>query len=61
MTAEELDKLDPIEAFYVKQEERQASLEDSGFDENAIPTQEEILALDPLLDNVYYIEEEIDL
>ena len=59
MTAEELDKLDPIEAFYIKQEERLASLEDGGFEENEIPTQEEILALDPLLDNVYYIEEEI--
>ena len=59
MTAEELDELDPIEAFYVKQEERVISLEDCGFDENEIPTQEEILALDPLLDNVYYIEEEI--
>jgi len=59
MTAEELDELDPIEAFYIKQEERTTSLEDGGFDENEIPTQEDILALDPLLDNVYHIEEEI--
>jgi hypothetical protein len=59
LTAEELDFLDPIEIFYIKQEERLTSLEDGGFDENEIPTQDDILALDPLLDNVYYIEEEI--
>jgi hypothetical protein len=58
MTAEELAELDPIEAFYIKQEERTSSLEESGFDENEIPTQEEVLALNPLFDNVYYIEEE---
>lgn len=61
MTAEELADLDPIEAFYIKQEERMSSLEEGGFDENEIPTQEDILAINPLLDNVYYIEEEAEI
>jgi hypothetical protein len=61
MTAEELDKLDPIETFYIKQEERLASLAEGCFDEESLPSQEEILALNPLLDNVYFIEEEVGI
>ena len=61
MTAKELEELDPIEAFYIKQEERLASLEEGGFDENELITQDELLAMNPLLDNVYYIEEEIGI
>lgn len=58
MTAEELKDLDPVEAFYIKQEERRSFLDEGGFDEESIPSQEDILAINPLLDNVYYIEEE---
>jgi hypothetical protein len=61
LTAEELDSLDPIEAFYVKQEERLASLVEAYVDEEFLPLQEEILALNPLLDNVYFIEEEVGI
>jgi hypothetical protein len=61
ITAEEMENLDPIEAFYIKQAEREARIAEASFDEEDIPTQEEILALNPLLDNVYYIEEEAGL
>jgi hypothetical protein len=58
MTAEELKDLDSVEAFYIKQEERLSSLQEDGFDEELLPSQEELLALNPLLDDVYFIEEE---
>lgn len=61
ITAEEMENLDPIEAFYIKQAEREARIAEASFDEEDIPTQEEILALNPILDNVYYIEEEVGL
>lgn len=50
---------DPIELFYIKQVEREARFAEASLDEDDFISQEEILALDPLLDNVYYIEEEI--
>lgn len=49
---------DPIEAYYIKQANREARLAEACLDEEDFPTQEEIIALNPLLDNVYYIEEE---
>jgi hypothetical protein len=49
---------DPIEAYYIKQANREARLSEASLEEEDFPTQEEILALNPLLDNVYYIEEE---
>lgn len=49
---------DPIEAFYIKQAEKEARLSNAILDEEDFLLQEEILALNPLLDNVYYIEEE---
>ncbi len=58
MTAEELKDLDSVEAFYIKQEERLSSLQEDGFDEEFLTSQEELLALNPLLDDVYFIEEE---
>jgi len=61
LTAAELEAMDPIEAFYIKQEERRAFLDEGGFDEESIPCQEDILALNPLLDNVYFIEEEVGI
>jgi hypothetical protein len=58
MTAEELKDLDAVEAFYIKQEERLSSLQEDGFDEELLISQEELLSINPLLDNVYFIEEE---
>jgi hypothetical protein len=58
MTAEELKDLDAVEAFYIKQEERFSSFQEEGFDEELLTSQEELIALNPLLDNVYFIEEE---
>ena len=49
---------DPIEAFYIKQAEREARLAGAILDEDDFLSQEEILALNPLLDEVYFIEEE---
>ena len=52
---------DPIELFYIKQVEREARFAEASLDEDDFISQEEILALDPLLNNVYYIEEELGL
>jgi hypothetical protein len=49
---------DPIELFYIKQVEREARFAEASLDEDDFISQEEILALNPLLDNVYFIEEE---
>ena len=49
---------DPIEAFYIKQADREARLAGAILDEDDFLSQEEILALNPLLDEVYFIEEE---
>jgi hypothetical protein len=49
---------DPIEAYYIKQANREARLSEACLEEEDFPTQEEILALNPLLDNVYYVEDE---
>ncbi len=49
---------DPIEAYYIKQANREARLAEACLEEEDFPTQEEILALNPLLDNVYYVEDE---
>jgi hypothetical protein len=49
---------DPIEAYYIKQANREARLAEACLEEEDFPTQEEILTLNPLLDNVYYVEDE---
>ena len=49
---------DPIEAYYIKQANREASLADSEINEEFLPTQEEIIADNPDLEGVYYIEDE---
>ena len=49
---------DPIEAYYIKQANREASLADSEINEEFLPTQEEIIAENPALEDVYYIEDE---
>jgi hypothetical protein len=52
---------DPIEAFYIKQAEREIRMSEAILNEEDFPSQEEVLALNPLLDNVYYIEEEVGI
>jgi hypothetical protein len=61
LTAAELEAMDPIEAFYVKQEQREICISEEITYEEDFISQEEILSINPLLDNVYYIEEESGL
>lgn len=52
---------DSIEAFYIKQAEREIRMSEAILNEEDFPSQEEVLAINPLLDNVYYIEEEVGI